>query len=172
MKPYRTKLLNKELELNQITPDSRRQAACVLEVLAGVRTPDQAAEALSISLPTYYNLEIRALRGLIFSCTPEPPGRTLSLARKLRTAELKAAAMEKQVQRYQALLRNSQRNIGLLPPPTPSKQLGKGKRKPRKPVVRAFRAIEALQQADGPSSAPAEASTSQAMPTDAVAASG
>lgn len=138
MKPYRTKLMNKELELQQITPESRREAACVLEVLAGVRTPDQAAEALSISLPTYYNLETRALRGLIWSCTPEPPGRTLSLARKLRLAELKAVAMEKQVQRYQALLRNAQRSVGLLPPPTPLKQAGKGKRRPKKPAIRAF----------------------------------
>jgi hypothetical protein len=162
MKPYRTKLMDKELELSQITPESRKQAAVVLEVLAGVRTPDQAAEALSISLPTYYNLETRALRGLIWSCTPEPPGRTLSLARKLRLAELKAATMEKQVQRYQALLRNAQRSVGLLPPPAPSKDTARGKRKPKKPAVRALRAIEALSRAQNPTT-PA-ATTSPAAP--------
>jgi len=164
MKPYRTKLMNKELELKQISPESRREAACVLEVLAGVRTPDQAAEALSISLPTYYNLETRALRGLIWSCTPEPPGRALSLARKLRQAELKAAAMEKQVHRYQALLRSAQRSVGLLPPPATPKEAGKGKRKPKKPAIRAFRAIEALRQADESPASPAEAPTLEADP--------
>jgi len=172
MKSYRTKLMNQELELKQITPESRREAACVLEVLAGVRTPDQAAEALSISLPTYYNLETRALRGLIWSCTPEPPGRTLSLARKLRLAELKAVAMEKQVQRYQALLRNAQRSVGLLPPPAPLKEAGKGKRRPKKPAIRAFRAIEALRQADESPAAPAGSSPSEAELTAGVAGVG
>ena len=146
MKPLRTKLLNKTLELEQITPESRKQAAVVLEVLAGVRTPDQACAALSISLPTYYNLETRALRGLIWSCTPEPPGRTLLLARKLRLAELKSAELEKQVQRYQALLRTAQRSIGLVPPESP--RPAAGKRRPKKPTVRAMRAIEAIRQVE------------------------
>ena len=168
MKPARTKLLKSELELEQIPPEARKQAACVLEVLAGVRTPDQAAQSLSISLPTYYNLEMRALRGLIFSCTPQPPGRSLSLARKVRLAELKASAAEKQLQRYQALLRNVQRNAGLLsPPPPPSKDLPKGKRRPRKPAVRALRAIEALQQ-DGPSAAAVMSTRAVDAPVAAV----
>lgn len=147
MKPARTKLLSKELELNQIAPESRKQAAVVLEVLAGVRTAEQACTALGISLPTYYNLETRALRGLIWSCTPEPPGRSMHLARKLKLAEHKSLALEKQVQRYQALLRTAQRSVGLLPP-EPVKPPAPGKRKPRKPTVRAMRAIEAIRQAD------------------------
>jgi len=165
MKPPRTKLLKGELELDQIPPEARKQAACVLEVLAGVRTPDQAAQTLSISLPTYYNLEMRALRGLIFSCTPQPPGRSLSLARKLRLAELKASAAEKQLQRYQALLRNAQRNAGLLAPPPPTREPGKGKRRPRKPAVRALRVIDALQQTHGgPSTTMDESSSPVAGP--------
>ena len=35
------------------SPTARRQAAAILEVLAGARTPQQAAEALSVSLPRY-----------------------------------------------------------------------------------------------------------------------
>lgn len=164
MKPLRTKLLNKTLELEQITPESRKQAAVVLEVLAGVRTPDQACAALGISLPTYYNLETRALRGLIWSCTPEPPGRTLLLARKLRLAELKSAGLEKQVQRYQALLRTAQRSIGLVPPESPKP--ASGKRKPKKPTVRAMRAIEAIRRVE---QTPA-ADTPDAAPTPALVA--
>ncbi len=167
MKPYRTKLLDEELQLQQITPEARRQAACVLEVLAGVRTPDQAAAALSISLPTYYNLETRALRGLIFSCTPQPPGRTLSLTRKLHVAEAKAATMEKQMQRYQALLRNAQRSAGLLPvPPTP-KDAGNSGRKKKKPAVRALRAIESLRRGDGTSDAPGKSEASASVVAEA-----
>jgi hypothetical protein len=148
-KPARTKLLEGELDLAQVTPESRKHAACVLEVLAGLRSPEQAAEVLSMSLPTYYNLETRALRGLIHGCTPTPPGRTLILLKQVRSLELKSAALEKQVGRYQALLRNAQRSAGLLPPPAQAPGKTPGRRKHR-PVVRALRAIEVLQRDRAP----------------------
>ena len=48
-----------------LTQDASRQAkqvaASIFEVLAGARTPQQAAEALAVSLPRYYQLESRAL---------------------------------------------------------------------------------------------------------------
>ena len=47
------------------TKEAKRKAAAVLEVLAGLRTPQQAAEGLAISLPGYYQLEGRALKGLL-----------------------------------------------------------------------------------------------------------
>jgi len=166
VKPLRTKLLSKELELEQITPESRKQAAVVLEVLAGVRTADQACSALGISLPTYYNLETRALRGLIWSCTPEPPGRTLLLARKLRLAELKSAELEKQVQRYRALLRTAQRSIGLVPPESPKPATGK--RGPRKPTVRAMRAIEAIRRLEQTPAADTPDATPSPVPPASV----
>jgi hypothetical protein len=34
--------------------DAQRQAAVILEVLAGARTPTQAAAALNVSVPRYY----------------------------------------------------------------------------------------------------------------------
>lgn len=156
-KPARTKLLNTELELEQLSPDSRRQAACVLEVLAGLRSPEQAAEGLSVSLPTYYNLETRALRGLIHGCSPSPPGRTMCLLRQIRLLEEKSAAMEQQVSRYQALLRNARRSAGLLPP-VQSKPKPGAKRRSKKPAIRALRAIETLQRGEAavPSPSPVE----------------
>jgi hypothetical protein len=145
-KPKRTKLLERDLTLEEVTPEARRHAACVLEVLAGLRTPEQAAEGLGLSLPTYYNLESRAMRGLIHGCTPTPPGRTMVLLKQVRGLEGKCAALEKQLGRYQALLRNAQR--GLLPPPTDVKAKPGGRRK-RRPVVRALRTIEVLQRDQG-----------------------
>jgi hypothetical protein len=145
-KPARTKLLEGQLDLAQVAPESRKHAACVLEVLAGLRTPEQAAEALGVSLPTYYNLESRALRGLIHGCTPTPPGRTMVLLRQVRGLELQCAALEKQVGRYQALLRNAQRSVGLLPPPIDVKGKTSGGRRKHRPVVRALRTIEVLQR--------------------------
>jgi hypothetical protein len=143
-KPKRTKLLERDLGLEQMTPEARRHAACVLEVLAGLRTPEQAAEALGLSLPTYYNLESRAMRGLIHGCTPTPPGRTMVLLKQVRGLEQKCAALEKQLGRYQALLRNAQR--GLLPPPADTKPKPGGRRRKRRPVVRALRTIEVLRR--------------------------
>jgi hypothetical protein len=175
MKMMRTKLLNKELELGQITAESRKQAAVVLEVLAGVRSPDQACQALGVSLPTYYNLETRALRGLIWSCTPEPPGHRMFLAHKLRVAEQRSAELEKQVQRYQALLRTAQRSIGLVPA-EPPKASSQAKHRRRKPAVRAMRAIEAIRQAEQSPSASATqvvaASVSSSEPAEAVRRAG
>lgn len=144
-KPARTKLLEGDLSLDQISSESRKHAACVLEVLAGLRSPEQAAEALGMSLPTYYNLETRALRGLLHGCTPTPPGRTLMLLKQVRSLEIKAATLEKQLGRYQALLRNAQRAAGLsLPAPVVAGK-SPGRRK-HQPAVRALRAVEALQR--------------------------
>jgi len=131
--------------LDQITADSRKQAAVVLEVLAGLRSPEQAAEALGLSLQTYYNLETRALRGLVHGCTPTPPGRTLMLLKQVRGLEIKSAALEKQVGRYRALLRNAQRAAGLSPPVSATAGKSNGRRK-RQPAARALRAVEALQR--------------------------
>ena len=162
----RTKILEKDLTLDEVTPEARRHAACVLEVLAGLRTPEQAAETLGFSLPTYYNLEARAMRGLIHGCAPTPPGRTRVLLKQVRGLELKCAALEKQLGRYQALLRNAQR--GLLPPPTELKPKPGGRRK-RRPVVRALRTIEVLQRDQPPVEQKVPAN--QAVPVDPAATS-
>src|SRR6266446_3622667 len=50
---------------------AKRMAAAILEVLAGARTPLDAATALAVSLPRYYQLESRALEGLV---SVHPPG--------------------------------------------------------------------------------------------------
>jgi hypothetical protein len=52
--------------------EAKRQAAVNLEVWAGVRTPLQAAEALGLSLPRYYQIEARGLQGLV-AAGPCPP---------------------------------------------------------------------------------------------------
>ena len=44
---------------------AKQLAAVVLDVLAGSRTPPQAAETLGVSLPRYYQLEAGALGGLV-----------------------------------------------------------------------------------------------------------
>jgi hypothetical protein len=55
--------------------EAKRLAAAILEVLAGGRTPTQGAQALAVSLPRYYQVEARGLRGLLAACEPKPRGR-------------------------------------------------------------------------------------------------
>jgi hypothetical protein len=128
------------------TRDANRVAAAVLEVLAGVRTPTDAAQALAVSVPRYYQLEQRALEGLIAACEPRRLGR-------MQTSESRVSALEKEVQRWQqecsrqqALVRAAQRSIGLAAPAAKVMTKTSGK-KLRRPTVRALRAAKALRAA-------------------------
>jgi hypothetical protein len=50
------------------SPEARKLAAAILEVLAGAQTPGEAAGSLGVSLARYYQLEMRALAGLVAAC--------------------------------------------------------------------------------------------------------
>src|SRR5260370_38562956 len=63
----------------EVGRDARRQTAAILEGLAGVRTPTEAAEALGMSLPRYCQVESRAFRGLVATCQARPKGRQRSV---------------------------------------------------------------------------------------------
>lgn len=126
-----------------LSSEARQRSAVVLEVLAGLRTPLQAAQSLAMALPGYYQLELRALRGLTQACEPRSKGRQPSAARELEDLRRQCQRLTADVQRYQALARATQRSMGVAPPPV-SKKPG---RRQHKPTVRALRAIAALQQA-------------------------
>lgn len=89
----------------QVSPEAKRRAAVLYEVLAGVRAPQQAAEVLGLSLAGFYQMEERATLQVQLGCEVRPRGRQA-------TGESKAAALVKEVERlrqevvrYQALLR-------------------------------------------------------------------
>lgn len=171
----RSKLLGEQLHLAQVDLEARRKAAAVLEVLAGLRSADQAARSLDVSLLTYFNLETRALRGLLFACTPHPPGRRQATDKKLRDAEARIEELSRQVQRHQALLRVAQSGLGLTSPTTTSAKdvaaTSTGKRRRHQPAVRATRVIRLLQQQQGQPGIGGDASTVTA-PTTATGAPG
>ena len=132
-----------------LTQDTSRQAkqvaAAILEVLAGARTPQQAADALAVSLPRYYQLESRALRAVVVACEVRPKGRVRSPASE--TAKLKAqnAQLQREVTRQQALVRAAQRSVGLAPPPAAPPKV-KGRKRRRRPVARALSVATRLRQ--------------------------
>jgi hypothetical protein len=135
---------------------AQQLAAAILEVLAGARTPQQAADALAVSLPRYYHLESRALRGLLQACVPRPRGRVRSPASELAAARQENARLQRELGRQQALVRAAQRCVGLPPPPAPPRTPAKSGKRRRKPTSRALSVARRLQQE---ASAPPTATT-------------
>jgi hypothetical protein len=133
---------------------ARRQAAAILEVLAGVLRPAEAAEALQTSLARYYVLERRALAGLLAACEPSPRGPRIDLSRQMAALERENHRLRRECDRQQALVRAAERALGLTrhsagKPPAKGKEESpesKGKRRRlRRPMVRALKAASALQ---------------------------
>lgn len=131
--------------------EANRRAAAILEVLAGERSPSEAAEALEVSLPYFYLLERKALEGLVRACEVQPKGPPPpSAAERLALVEQQLAASQRECQRLAALVRVTQRAVGLASgaAPKPSKSNGaaagksSGKRARRRPAVRALRAAQ------------------------------
>jgi hypothetical protein len=144
---------------------TRRQAAAILEVLAGARTPAEAATALGVSLPRYYQLESRAVRGLVAACAPPPVGRVRSADSTLSALRQENQRLQRDLTRQQALVRTTQRTVGLAAAPA-APAAGKGKAKPRRRrVARALSLAARLQ----PDAAAAPAAETVAAPPAAAA---
>jgi hypothetical protein len=127
--------------------EAQRLAAAILEVLAGVRSPSAAAELLAISLPRYYQLEARALEGLVACLAPRRLGKQPSLENRVKQLEKELAVAHRACARQEALVRVTQRSLGLAAlatPKTPAALTPGKSRKPRKPMVRALRAAQQL----------------------------
>jgi len=122
--------------------EAKRIAAVILEVLAGLRSPPQAAQTLTISLPRYYQLETRAIAGLVSSCEPRPRGRRRGPLDEGTALKAENERLRQELLRQQSLVRLAQRSMGVSPPiPNP-----KAKRK-RKPTARALIVAGRLQAA-------------------------
>jgi hypothetical protein len=151
--------------------EAQRLAAAILEVLAGVRTPGQAAEVLGVSLPRYYQVETRAMQALVAACVPRPRGPGRSPAKELTALRRQQERLERELSRQRTLVRLTQRTLGLAPPPAAAKALSgkdqkdKSKKRRRRPVVRALRAAQALQQRSQ-ETASAEAASAAATSPD------
>ena len=147
---------------------ARRTAAAILEVLAGARTPTEAAEAMGVSANRYYQLEARAIQGLLEACEPRPKGKVVSPENQLAKLRREADKLRNEAARFQALARASQKTVGLAAPkPARSKKGGKTKRR-RKPTVRALMMAKALSSTTEPVAPSPEAPVAASPPTVAV----
>lgn len=141
------------------SPEAKKLAAAILEGLAGIRGPQEASEALGISMTRYYHLETRALQGIVEALEPRPRGRQHSPQSAVKKLERDKARLERELQRAQALVRSAQRTIGLRPVSQKGKLGADGKkaRRTRRAMVRAEKAAEALRAAPVVEAAPQEA---------------
>lgn len=124
--------------------EARRVAAAVLEVLAGGITPTEAAGALGVSVPRYYQLECRALEGLVTGCEPRARGPGKSPDRALAMLTREHERTKRELARSQALARAAQRAVGLSLINTRRNAEAKPGKRRRRPVVRALRAAQRL----------------------------
>jgi hypothetical protein len=132
------------------TCEANRLAVVILEVLAGVRTPQQAATALGMALPRYYQLEVRALQGLVAALEPRPKGPQPSAAGRIAHLEKVLLESLRENARQRALVRAAERSLGIKPstadegkPPAKDRA---GRRR-RRPTVRALKAAKVLAKA-------------------------
>lgn len=130
---------------------ANRMAAAILEVLAGVRSPADAARALEISLPRYYQLETRAMEGLVGACEPRSVGKKPSFENRVVVLERELEQARRESARQQALVRVAHRSLGLKAAvePAPKEASDRKGRRKRRPVVRALKAAAALRKTVG-----------------------
>jgi len=129
---------------------ANRLAAVVLDVLAGVRLPADAAQQAGISLPSYYHLEQRVLDAIVRACEPRPRGKVRSPQRQVEQLQRQVTRWQQECARQQALVRAAHRTIGLTPPaarPVAKPADGAGRKRSRRPTVRALKAARLLREA-------------------------
>ena len=126
--------------------DAKRRAAAILEVLAGLRTPAQAAPLVNVTLPRYYQLGTRAVEALVLACEPCGKGRRRGPGSDLKALTKENERLRHELGRQQSLVRLAQRSMGLSPPTQPAK--GKRRRKTARALVTANRLREAADNAD------------------------
>ena len=131
---------------------ARKTAAAILEVLAGGISPTDAAGALGVSVPRYYQIECRALEGMVTGCEPRAKGPGKSPDRELAIMTREHERTKRELARSQALARAAQRAVGLSLFQAQKKSEGKPGKRRHKPVVRALRAVQRL-KADVPAPA-------------------
>ena len=92
---------------------ARKSATLILEALTGLRTTQEAADAMGIALARYYVLETRALEGFICALEPRARGRQRTAEHEIRELKAEVVTLERELRRYQALHRTAQRALGV-----------------------------------------------------------
>jgi hypothetical protein len=93
---------------------ARRTAALLLEAWSGVRSTQSASDAMGVALTRFYQLEARALQLIVSAMEPRPRGRQKTAEGELQKLRQEKQRLVRDVERYQALYRTSQRALGVV----------------------------------------------------------
>lgn len=143
-----------------VSEASKKAAAGILSVLAGWRTPAEVGTALGLSVNRYYQLEQRALEGMLTALEPRPRGPSPRPEAERERLTREVTRWQREAARSQALLRTTQRALGLKDLSPVKEKPGKGRA--RRPRVRAKAVIASLSAATmgAPAAVPAGEGTS------------
>lgn len=92
---------------------ARQITSVVIETFSGAVGTTEAAERLGISLSRYYQLEAKALQGMLEALEPRPRGPGKTPAKEIQALKAEKKALEAELRRHQALLRAAHRTVGL-----------------------------------------------------------
>ena len=92
---------------------ARAVTVVVLEALSGEVGTTEAAERLGVSLSRYYQLEAKALEGMLKALEPRTKGPQMTPQREIQALQVEKRALEKDLRRHQTLLRAAHRSVGL-----------------------------------------------------------
>jgi hypothetical protein len=92
---------------------ARQITVAVLEALSGSVGTSEAAEKLGVSLSRYYQLEARALAGMLAAVEPRSRGPQKTPQSELGALRAEKKLLERELRRHQALLRAAHRSVGL-----------------------------------------------------------
>ncbi len=92
---------------------ARAVTVVVLEALSGEVGTTEAAERLGVSLSRYYQLEAKALGGMLKALEPRTKGPQMTPQRQIQALQAEKHALEKDLRRHQTLLRAAHRSVGL-----------------------------------------------------------
>jgi hypothetical protein len=138
------------------SPEARRLAAAILEVLAGTQLPSEAARGLGLSLARYYQLELRAVAGLVAACEGRRKGRHQPAGTDLGALRRECDRLRRECARQQALVRAARRAVGLAPPTPATPQTESSGKRRRRPTARALKMAALLQPEEQVPAAPTE----------------
>jgi hypothetical protein len=132
----------------EASAEARRLAAAIVEVLAGFRTTTEAAQGLGVSVARYYQMEVRALDGLVRACEPRRGRRA---GNDLALLQRECERLRHECARQQALMRATRRTVGLADTAAAPPSEPRLKRR-RRPTARALKVVRELrtEAADAP----------------------
>ncbi len=92
---------------------ARKTVAAILEALSGEIGTSEAAALLGVSLSRYYQLESRALEGMLMAMEPRTRGIQKTPKREIQALQAEKKQLEQDLRRHQTLLRAANRSLGL-----------------------------------------------------------